>query len=241
MLHFFKQIRQRLLVGNRISKYLLYAAGEILLVVMGILIAFQVEKWNERNKETDTEILLLTELVENLHSDIEDMNANISYHQQGIWSAETILRAFREGLPYHDSLSKHFVRLNPKFLVTMTAYNNLNQIGMRILQNDSLRKEIIYHYQHNYELLLGWNEGLYNLWFDDAAKIYDTYFRKFQYRIGAVPYDFEALRRNDKYINHLNIRIGLLISSIERNKNTIARSEALIDLIEKELKKRIRE
>ncbi|WP_445381304.1 hypothetical protein [Robiginitalea sp. IMCC43444] len=126
-------------------------------------------------------------------------------------------------------------------MVTMTAYNNLNQIGMRILQNDSLRKEIIFHYQHNYELLLGWNEGLYNLWFDDAAKIYDTHFRKFQYRIGAVPFDYQALRRNEEYINHLNIRIGLLNSSIERNNNTIERSEALIDLIEKELKKRNRE
>ncbi len=48
MLRFFRQIRQRLLTDNKFSKYLLYAVGEILLVVIGILIALQVNNWNER-------------------------------------------------------------------------------------------------------------------------------------------------------------------------------------------------
>ena len=47
MLRFFRQIRQRLLTENKFSKYLLYAIGEILLVVIGILIALQVDSWNE--------------------------------------------------------------------------------------------------------------------------------------------------------------------------------------------------
>ena len=56
MLRFFRQIRQRLLTDNppdrasragKFSKYLLYAVGEILLVVIGILIALQIDSWNE--------------------------------------------------------------------------------------------------------------------------------------------------------------------------------------------------
>jgi hypothetical protein len=47
MLRFFRQIRQRLLTDNKFSKYLLYAIGEILLVVIGILIALQADFWNE--------------------------------------------------------------------------------------------------------------------------------------------------------------------------------------------------
>jgi hypothetical protein len=47
MFHFFRKIRQRLLTDNKFSKYLLYAVGEILLVVIGILIGFQVDFWNE--------------------------------------------------------------------------------------------------------------------------------------------------------------------------------------------------
>ena len=47
MLRFFRTLRQRLLPENRISKYLLYAVGEILPVVIGILIALQVNTRNE--------------------------------------------------------------------------------------------------------------------------------------------------------------------------------------------------
>ena len=48
MLRFFRKIRQGLLPDNKFSKYLLYAIGEILLVVIGILIALQVSNWNEK-------------------------------------------------------------------------------------------------------------------------------------------------------------------------------------------------
>jgi hypothetical protein len=59
MLRFFRQIRQRLRTDNKFSKYLLYAIGEILLVVIGILIAFQVDSWNEDRKTSNTEIQYL--------------------------------------------------------------------------------------------------------------------------------------------------------------------------------------
>ena len=50
MLKFFHQIRKRLLSENRFSKYLFYAVGEILLVVIGILIALQINNWNNNKK-----------------------------------------------------------------------------------------------------------------------------------------------------------------------------------------------
>ena len=53
MLHFFRRIRQRLLTENRFTKYLLYAIGEIMLVVIGILIALQVDTWNENRKSEE--------------------------------------------------------------------------------------------------------------------------------------------------------------------------------------------
>ena len=50
MIKFFRKIRQRLLTENKFSKYLLYAIGEIILVVIGILIALQINNWNEGRK-----------------------------------------------------------------------------------------------------------------------------------------------------------------------------------------------
>lgn len=70
MLHIVRQLRRRLLIGNRFSKYLLYAFGEILLVVLGILIAIQVDNRNEerirRTKIDQVLIELLTELEYNI-------------------------------------------------------------------------------------------------------------------------------------------------------------------------------
>lgn len=50
MIKFFRKIRQRLISENKFSKYLIYAIGEIILVVIGILIALQVNNWNEERK-----------------------------------------------------------------------------------------------------------------------------------------------------------------------------------------------
>ncbi|MBT8306228.1 MAG: hypothetical protein KJN85_04770, partial [Maribacter sp.] len=50
MIKFFRKIRQQLLIENRTGKYLLYAIGEIVLVVIGILIALQINNWNEEKK-----------------------------------------------------------------------------------------------------------------------------------------------------------------------------------------------
>ena len=47
MIKFFRKVRQKLLKENRFNKYVLYAIGEIVLVVIGILIALQINNWNE--------------------------------------------------------------------------------------------------------------------------------------------------------------------------------------------------
>ena len=50
MIKFFRHIRKKLLSENKFSKYLLYAIGEIILVVIGILIALQINYWNDERK-----------------------------------------------------------------------------------------------------------------------------------------------------------------------------------------------
>ncbi len=67
MLRFFRQIRQRLLTDNppdqasragKFSKYLLYAVGEILLVVFGILIALQLDTWKNESRDREKEAII---------------------------------------------------------------------------------------------------------------------------------------------------------------------------------------
>ncbi len=62
MIKFFKRIRQKTLTKNKFGKYLTYAVGEIILVVIGILIALQVNTWNENKKTDKLELQILESL-----------------------------------------------------------------------------------------------------------------------------------------------------------------------------------
>lgn len=70
MLKFFRQIRQRLLTENKFSKYLVYASGEILLVMIGILLALQVNNWNSNQIEKGLAKEYISRLSTELESEI---------------------------------------------------------------------------------------------------------------------------------------------------------------------------
>ena len=64
MITLFRRLRQKFLKSGSLTKYLLYAVGEIALVMIGILLALQVNNWNEQRKATEAEHFLLTSLKE---------------------------------------------------------------------------------------------------------------------------------------------------------------------------------
>jgi hypothetical protein len=69
MIIFFQTIRQNLLMENKIGKYFKYAIGEISLVVLGILIALQLNSWKEENTEKKLVKQYISSLIEDLKSD----------------------------------------------------------------------------------------------------------------------------------------------------------------------------
>lgn len=71
MFKFFRRIRQGLLEKGNIRKYLLYAFGEILLVVLGILIALQINNWNQNRVDKKMEHTYLKNLMVNVEADLK--------------------------------------------------------------------------------------------------------------------------------------------------------------------------
>ncbi len=76
MIKLFHQIRQSHLMNHQTGQYLKYAIGEIFLVVIGILIALQINTWNENRKRKVEEIKLLKEMKEALIKDQKDIFSN---------------------------------------------------------------------------------------------------------------------------------------------------------------------
>jgi len=81
VLRFFRHIRKSLMEQNKIRTYLLYAIGEILLVVIGIPIALQVNNWNEQRKLDRLELNLLNEIRLNLQDSKAEIESTIQYNQ----------------------------------------------------------------------------------------------------------------------------------------------------------------
>ena len=81
MIKFFRKIRQQLLTENRFSKYLLYAIGEIVLVVIGILIALQINNWNEAQKQEIKTKEILMKIHEELAINIQKSDEIIEVYK----------------------------------------------------------------------------------------------------------------------------------------------------------------
>lgn len=86
----FNTIRHRLPKENRLTGYLTYAVGEIVLVVVGILIAHQINNWNEGRKRMAVEHKMLLELCMNLRMDSADHAANGTFYTD-VWRSTGIV------------------------------------------------------------------------------------------------------------------------------------------------------
>ena len=240
MIKFFRKIRQKLVTENKFSKYLLYAIGEIILVVIGILIALSINNWNEDRKINLLELSLLIELQGNLRNDILDMKENIGIHENGLKSAHIILQSFNENLPTSDSINSHFAKvwLVPKYLPTKTSYKSIQKEGIRIIGNDSLKNSIAYYYETQTSFLISWNKSEWDVQFQDTRDVYRKYFKLFEIHGVHKPQNYNELRQSKEYKNYLNNRIGWIRPTIFLYEDHIQRAENLIKQIETELNNR---
>jgi hypothetical protein len=94
MIKFFRKIRQQLLAENKFSKYLLYAIGEIVLVVIGILIALQVNNWNENRKTQKLKVSYENSLINDLSLDTLMLGKLIDENQEILKLLEIQQRRF---------------------------------------------------------------------------------------------------------------------------------------------------
>jgi hypothetical protein len=77
MIKFFRNIRQNMIKQNKVSNYLLYAVGEIVLVVIGILIALQINNNNEEKQRVKREYEIMTNLAEDFKNNLASLNKSL--------------------------------------------------------------------------------------------------------------------------------------------------------------------
>jgi hypothetical protein len=147
MIKFFRKIRQRLLAENKFTKYLLYAFGEIVLVVIGILIALQINNSNEAKKERAREISYLRNLKADLHKEVENNERFATYHFE---KAETCSLLLTSGAPktiedvqvYTDRYELVFIWF--AFVPNNNTFKELLSSGnLSLIQNDPIKNGLL--------------------------------------------------------------------------------------------------
>ena len=144
MIKFFRKIRQRLLTENKFSKYLFYAVGEIVLVVIGILIALQINNWNQ------SRILKIEEVksLEALHSELQEnlQKFDITYTRQLDRNEAVNQILFSDVSNYSlSSLDSLYLKANSNWTYnpSFSIYNSLINSGkIQLISNDTLKNKI---------------------------------------------------------------------------------------------------
>jgi len=141
MVSFFRRIRQSLLGQNRFQRYFMYGFGEILLVVLGILIALQIDNWNESRKEREIEQTVLLQLQEDFRSNLAQLNRKIQIRKAIIESSLYILAATdHPAVADKDSLIARFsiLLLDPTF--DPIEYDLSSSGNLRLISNNRLKR-----------------------------------------------------------------------------------------------------
>ncbi len=155
MIKFFRKIRQNLLSEGKTGKYLKYAIGEIVLVVLGILIALQINNLNEKRKDREVEISILQNIILDLDSDISELEFIKNQTSSQADTLNANYSALLDGSIFKNPnrLSDFFKQLwatsNINFFeVNSSVYDeNLSSGKFTLVQNDSLRQKISEYYR----------------------------------------------------------------------------------------------
>jgi len=240
MIKFFRNIRQQMLRENKLSKYLLYAIGEIVLVVIGILIALSINNWNENRKLQQEELNLLLEVKTNLEVTVNNFEKDTVFNFNTIQEFRKIEEYIDKGLPYDAGLDKAFGMIGDwksPYPIT-TAYATLKTKGLDIIINPILRNGIVHLYEYEFTVLYNdYDKGEWAI-LETAKPFLNKHLRIKNSMQSAGPNDFENLKLQIEFSNILGNIIGQREFGIKTYGEIMASMKDLIEQIDNELNSR---
>lgn len=200
--------------SGSIRKYLLYALGEILLVVIGILIALGINNWNEDRKQKVIEQQLLQSLKIGLEKDLKDLDGNVETHKRSIAASDTIIYVLENKVSVNiDRISRNFsdFMTTSYFLYSTSAFETMKSKGVTIISNKELRDNIIETYDSQYNFFLKFEEyfiGELERGYTDVfpSRFKDSYnydITKSDFPGHLEPLNFESLKSDQEFLYYI--------------------------------------
>ena len=257
MLKFFRKIRQQTLSKNKTSKYFKYAIGEVILVVIGILIALQINNWNENRKASNEETKTLIALQSDFKVSKTRIEETISIQKRVLDYSKTLIdiherqdeKEFEYFDTHLDSLDKlisygtSFYRVEP----VTGAYDALISAGkVDLLKNEKLR-HLLAQFSADLESGFEDHETAMDLLIILTDEISDfslkTAANHFRERINLSPRKHDTLMvskkffSNNSYFGNLYYKHTLEYNRYRRQENMLEQTNSIITILNNELKK----
>ncbi|WP_044103819.1 DUF6090 family protein [Neolewinella persica] len=247
MIKFFRKIRQKLLSENKVSRYLIYAIGEIVLVVIGILIALQINNWNENRKSQLKSYDYLKRLKVDLDNVYEDVNgslrrSDLKYHDALV--ALEVLEAKELPSSKQKVFERHLANYY-KFQIaiqTPTAYDEMLSSGdLGLIKNESLRTAFS-NLSDGRDFIITINQSYLNA-YNNNMDVMEKYTRYHIQNVDtdsskvSVSYDFDAMTKDELFINQISNQVNTWYKIFNVYKVHLSRVNKIKDSVQIELKK----
>ena len=252
----FRKIRRSLIETGRIRRYTLYAIGEIALVVVGILIALQINSQNEYQKERNVEILYLKEIKEELGISTNELKNDLNSHRKSMTKMIEVRDHILSKRPKNDSIAMSIYTASRDFQAypKTQSYENLKELGMNILINKDLAGNIGYNYGAILKRIIdrGDNTPKYDIELlldpfikkhlridesrssDLATGLNELDIRTYDWKI----HNHNDLLMDDEFLRDLKLGMQLRAHKMRSHNSGISLFESTIQLIDEELRRR---
>jgi hypothetical protein len=162
MIGFFRRLRKLFLADGKFRQYMFYALGEILLVVLGILIAIQINSWYSYKADRKQERIYLEQYKGDLETNLNELDRVIKKQQAVIESGDLLYKVHKGSAAVQpfDSLQYNILQM-ANYTLFMSEEGTVNDIlgsgHLSLIQNDSLRKSIV-GWQHRFTRVREWEQ-----------------------------------------------------------------------------------
>ena len=240
MLKIFRRIRQQLISENKFNKYILYAIGEIFLVLIGILLALAISDWNDARIDKQAEIRTLIELKKGVLIDFDTITVKQAEINKSIADLHFLQSLIKnKDYPYSKELDTLFgVVYGIRMLSPNSAfYEDLKATGLKLIKDETIRLQIVQLFENNYKALNWINELEMSI--NDVNRtyylnnFYDLTFSKY-----ATPNNFKLVWTDSYYHNIIDYRlITLEKNHVIQYDKTLKAIKTLVTTIDNYLEK----
>ena len=216
------------------------AAGEVVLIVLGILIAMAASDWQNRRAARQTELAALRELHTALSEDLATLEAALSRYEDLDASVTSLLSHLRSGAPYSDSLDARFGSVYGfrSLDLNRAGYESLKSRGLDLISEDSLRSRIAGVYERAYPRVQGAAQLEEDVVLGLLRPYFLAHFTELRFGSSATPVDYRALVIDAAFLNLVDYRLQTIRQNhIPRIEHATTEIRALLASISAELER----